>query len=176
MTNTANSNLSCKKYTTDGTTLSGGSTNHTAGTLYVTRTTDEDGNISYLFTDSEERTLLERRMNDTEQLDTYYVYDDYGRLCFVLQPMYQTTANVSLHTFQYRYNDRGLCVLKKLPGAEQVVYEYDIRDRMTFSQDGVQRSSGKWTFYVYDNLNRLVQQGENTSKAVSDSGDRKSVV
>ena len=41
---------------------------------------------------------------------------------------------------------------------------------MTVSQDGNQRSSGKWTFYVYDNLNRLTQQGENTSKTVSTSG------
>ena len=41
---------------------------------------------------------------------------------------------------------------------------------MTVSQDGNQRSSGKWTFYVYDNLNRLTQQGVNTSKAVSASG------
>ena len=169
MTNTASGDLSCKKYTTDGTTLSGGTATHAAGTLYVTKTTDEDGNVSYTFVDGEERTLLERRMNGTEQLDTYYVYDDYGRLCFVLQPMYQTTANVSLYAFQYRYNNRGLCIWKKLPGAEHILYEYDGADRLAFSQDGVQRTSGKWTFYVYDNLNRLVQQGENTSKAVSAS-------
>ena len=99
-------------------------------------------------------------MNGTEQLDIYYVYDDYGRLCFVLQPMYQTTANVSLYAFQYRYNNRGLCIWKKLPGAEHILYEYDGADRLAFSQDGVQRTSGKWTFYVYDNLNRLVQQCE----------------
>ena len=37
---------------------------------------------------------------------------------------------------------------------------------MVFSQDGNQRASGKWTFYVYDHMNRLVQQGENTSKTV----------
>lgn len=41
---------------------------------------------------------------------------------------------------------------------------------MTVSQDGNQRSSGKWTFYVYDKFNRLTQQGENTSKTVSTSG------
>jgi len=83
--------------------------------------------------------------------------------------MYQTTANVSLYAFQYRYNNRGLCIWKKQPGAEHILYEYDGADRLVFSQDGVQRTSGKWTFYVYDNLNRLVQQGENTSKSVSTS-------
>ena len=45
-------------------------------------------------------------------------------------------------------------------GAEHILYEYDGADRLVFSQDGVQRTSGKWTFYVYDNLNRLVQQGD----------------
>ena len=108
-------------------------------------------------------------MNGTEQLDTYYVYDDYGHLCFVLQPMYQTTANLSLYAFQYKYDNRNRCIWKKQPGAEHILYEYDGADRLVFSQDGVQRTSGKWTFYVYDNLNRLVQQGENTSKAVSAS-------
>jgi len=41
---------------------------------------------------------------------------------------------------------------------------------MIFSQDGNQRASGKWTFYVYDSLNRLTQQGENTGKEVAASG------
>ena len=167
LTNSASGDLSCKLYTTDGTTLNGGSTTHAAGTLYVTKTTDEDGNVSYTFVDGEERTLLERRMNGTEQLDTYYVYDDYGRLCFVLQPMYQTKANLSLYAFQYKYDNRNRCIWKKLPGAEHILYEYDEADRMAFSQDGNQRTTGKWTFYVYDNLNRLVQQGESNGKNTS---------
>ena len=167
LTNSASGDLSCKLYTTDGSTLNGGSTTHAAGTLYVTKTTDEDGNVSYTFVDGEERTLLERRMNGTEQLDIYYVYDDYGHLCFVLQPMYQTTANLGLYAFQYKYDNRNRCIWKKLPGAEHILYEYDEADRMAFSQDGNQRTSGKWTFYVYDNLNRLVQQGESSGKNTS---------
>ena len=106
----------------------------------------------------------------TQQLDTYYVYDAKGNLCFVLQPMYQTTANLNLYAFQYRYDNRNHYIWKKLPGAEYISYEYDGVDRLVFSQDGVQRTSSKWTFYVYDNLNRLVQQGEHTSKSVSFSG------
>jgi len=53
---------------------------------------------------------------------------------------------------------------------EHVNYVYDNYDRMIFSQDGNQRILGKWTFYVYDSFNRLVQQGENTGQSVSASG------
>ena len=170
LTNTATGVQACKLYTTDGNTLSGGSGCYTAGSLYVVKTTDEDGNISYTFTDKQGRTVLNRQMNGTEQLDTYFVYDVKGNLCFVLQPMYQTTANLGLYAFQYKYDERNRCIWKKLPGAEYISYEYNDADQLTFSQDGNQRANGKWTFYVYDKFGRLTQQGENTSKAVSSTG------
>ena len=102
-----------------------------------------------------------------------------NRLRFVLPPCaadaLATTGSWSMDTndvlrdyaYYYEYDGRGRCIKKKLPGAEHILYEYDTRDRMTFSQDGVQRTSGKWTFYVYDNLNRLVQQGESSGKNTS---------
>ena len=170
LTNTASGVQACKLYTTDGNTLSGGNGYYTAGSLYITKMTDEDGNVSYTFTDKEDRTVLTRQMNGSEKLDTYFVYDAKGNLCFVLQPMYQTTANLNLYAFQYRYDNRNRCIWKKLPGAEYISYEYNDYDQLTFSQDGNQRANGKWTFYVYDKFNRLTQQGENTSKAVSTSG------
>ena len=107
-------------------------------------------------------------MNGSEYLDTYYVYDNYGNLCFVLQPEYQTTANLSKYAFQYKYDTLKRCTWKKLPGASGMTMEYDSADHMIFSQDGVQGTS-KWTYYVYDNLGRLTKQGENTSKAVGSS-------
>ena len=169
-TSTVGNVLSCKLYTTNGETLSGGTTYYNAQNLYVTKTTDEDGNIGYTFTDKQGRTVLERRINGTEQLDTYYVYDAKGNLCFVLQPMYQSEASTDKYAFQYKYDNFGNCIWKKLPGAGYVENVYDEYNRLVFSQDGNQRTSGKWTFYVYDKFNRLVQQGENTSKSVSSSG------
>jgi len=76
--------LSCKLYNTSGTSTD----NYTAGTLHVVKTTDEDNHVSYTFTDKQGRTVLERRVNGSEYLDTYYVYDNHGNLCFVLQPEY----------------------------------------------------------------------------------------
>ena len=160
--NAATGELSCKLYTTDGNTLSGGSGCYTVGSLYITKTTDEDGNISYTFTDKQGRTVLTRQMNGTEQLDTYFVYDAKGNLCFVLQPMYQTTANLGLYAFQYKYDNRNRCIWKKLPGAEYISYEYNDYDQLVCSSDSVQRSARKKTFYAYDKFGRLTQQGEKT--------------
>jgi len=123
----------------------------------------------YAFTDKQGQRLLERALNGSEYLDTYYVYDDYGCLRFVLQPMYQTTASLDLYAFQYKYDDHNNCIWKKLPGTEHVIYEYDNADRMVFSQDGNQRSSGRKTFYEYDSLSRLVKQGETGLPANQDS-------
>ena len=152
----------CKLYTTDGNTLSGGSGYYTSGSLYVVKTTDEDGNISYTFTDKQERTVLTRQMNGTEQLDTYFVYDVKGNLCFVLQPEYQDSAFLDKFAFQYKYDNRNRCIWKKLPGAEYISYEYNDYDQLVCSSDSVQRSAGKETFYAYDKFGRLTQQGEKT--------------
>ncbi len=137
--------------------------------LFVTQSTDEDGNVSYTFTDKLDRLLLERRMKGGEAHDTYYVYDRSNRLCFVLQPMYQTTPDLDRYSFQYRYDGRDNCVYKKLPGAQPTEYVYDSNDRMVFSQDGNRRllATGNWTYYKYDGFGRLTQQGECTGKNTS---------
>ena len=141
----------------------------TAAQLFVTQSTDEDGNVSYTFTDKLERTLLERRMKGSEAHDTYYVYDNSNRLCFVLQPMYQTMKNLDLYAFQYKYDGHDNCIYKKMPGAQHVLYEYDSNDRLVFSQDGNQRTltTGNWTYYKYDGLNRLTEQGVCTNKVTA---------
>ena len=100
----------------------------------------------------------------TEQLDTYFVYDAKGNLCFVLQPEYQKTADLSLYAFQYKYDNRNRCTWKKLPGAEYISYEYNDYDQLVCSSDSVQRSAGKKTFYAYDKFGRLTQQGERTTQ------------
>ena len=48
--------------------------------LFVTRTTGEDGHISYTFTDKLGQVVLERVMNGNAMNDTYYVYDANGNL------------------------------------------------------------------------------------------------
>ena len=126
-------------------------------------------NVSYTFTDKMGHVVLSRQMKGSETHDTYYVYDDKSNLCFVLQPMYQSLANLDLYAFQYKYDGRNRCIWKKLPGAGYMEMVYDNADRLVFSQDGNQRAltSGNWTYYKYDGLNRLTEQGTCTNKVTT---------
>ena len=158
LTNTGVAPLNCRYYSVTGSyVLSGGTASYASGQLSVVKTTDEDLNVSYTFTDKMGHVVLSRQMKGSETHDTYYVYDDKGNLCFVLQPMYQSSANLDQYAFQYKYDGRNRCIWKKLPGAEYVEMMYDNADRLVFSQDGNQRAltSGNWTYYKYDSLNRL---------------------
>ena len=133
--------------------------NYAPGQLFVTRTTDEDGNVSCTFIDKLDRKILIRQMNGNETHDTYYVYDRYSNLRFVLQPMYQKIPDLNLYAFQYKYDGRNRCNEKKMSGSGTIKYVNDKRDNLVFSQDSIQRSKGEWTFYLYDVLGRLTVQG-----------------
>ena len=172
MGNSATAQLRCTRYKVTSAGALEASGDYANGTLNVTRTTDEDGNMSYTFMDKIGRTLLERRMNGSEALDTYYVYDNYGNLCYVLPPAINgniSTDNLNLYAYQYGYDGFNRCIRKKLPGAQYIEYVYDNSDRLTFSQDGNQRtlSAHNWTYYKYDQLNRLTEQGLCTNKVTT---------
>ena len=136
--------------------------------LDVTRTTDEDGNRGEVFTDKEGYKVLERRFlssiaTTSASSDTYYVYDDYGNLCYVLPPMINgdiSTDNLNKYAYRYRYDYRNRCVEKKLPGAEPVTYMYDFANQLTFSQDNNQKTKHLHTVYQYDLHGRMVMRGE----------------
>ncbi|RGK27109.1 RHS repeat-associated core domain-containing protein [Bacteroides intestinalis] len=160
MTNTTSSPLNCLNYmVNDNGALVSSNQYYAAGQLYVTKSTDEDNNVGYTFTDKSGHTILTRQISGSQNLDTYYVYDGLDNLRYVLQPMYQTNANLNMYAFQYKYMGRQLCIEKKMPGAEAIKYVYDKLDRLIFSQDGNQRLQNEWTFYLYDRLNRLTVQG-----------------
>ncbi|MBF0577222.1 DUF6443 domain-containing protein [Dysgonomonas sp. GY617] len=109
---TNNSTYPCIMYSVGGTkdapTLIKGS-NYADGQLYVTEMKDEEGNTSYTFKDKLEQVVLTRQMNGTDKLDTYYVYDDFGNLTFVLPPLASTAAELNLYGYQYIYDKRNRC-------------------------------------------------------------------
>ena len=155
--------LSCKKYSvTDG----GGRLlydgYYKANSLSVVCNTDEDGYRSYTFKDSEGRVLLVRSCDGNVFSDTYFVYDSFGRLCYVLPPSYQENEDLDLWAYQYSYDGLGRCIKKKYPGCDEVSYVYDNADRIICSEDGVQHSRSHYTAYAYDVFGRLTSTTEMT--------------
>ena len=144
---------------------------YASGTLSVTRTEDEDGNVSFSFVDRGGRTVLERGMLNEDgarhALDTYYVYDPFDNLLAVLPPAVSSgTLNgevdkelMDKYAYQYRYDIHDRMIAKKLPGRGWVHYAYDRNDNVVFSQDPEQRRRGKSAFVLRDSLGRQCVTG-----------------
>lgn len=133
------------------------------GMLMSTTTTDEDGRSVTVYSNMHGNTVLERR---DEGNDTYYVYDRYGRLAYVLPPMCQqcSTSELPKYWYKYTYDDRGRCTEKQLPGCEPVKYWYDDANRIQSEQDGHLRAQSLYRNYRYDGIGRLVLQTINSTR------------
>ena len=148
---------------------------YNAYTLYKTITKDEnwtaaDGNnhTTEEFKNKQGQVVLKRTYNDNQAHDTYYVYDDYGNLSFVLPPegtdmispsgTIDTTALDGL-CYQYHYDGRNRLIEKKIPGKGWEHIVYDKLDRPVMTQDAVQREDKQWLFTKYDAFGRVVYTG-----------------
>ncbi len=149
-------------YQVNGNTLSKNNF-YGAEQLYVTKTTDEENNPVYEFKDKQGQVVLKRSVtNEAGNHDTYYIYDNFGNLRFVLPP--KAEGNIDATTldqlaYQYQYDYRNRCIAKKLPGADWIYMVYDKADRLVLSQDGNQRTTSEWSYTKYDVLGRVIQTG-----------------
>ena len=120
------------------------------------------------------RVLAVRRYNKTgsatmEVLTTYYVYDDFGNLSFVLPPGASpdggslTQAVLDTYCYQYRYDGRQRLIQKKLPGKGWEELIYNKLDQVVFTQDAMQdaaASPGPYrSFIKYDGQGRVIMSG-----------------
>ncbi|MBE6267094.1 MAG: RHS repeat-associated core domain-containing protein [Prevotella ruminicola] len=146
-------------------------------TFYPVEVRDEAGTYHIEYRDADGRTAAKSDQPSSSDLThvTYYVYDDAGKLRFVLPPeaYYQictsygsSTATISpthdallKYGYEYRYDGRGNCIYKRLPGCDPVYYIYDKSGRCIFSQDGVQRNQGKWQYTIPDVFGRTTITG-----------------
>ncbi|WP_229684159.1 DUF6443 domain-containing protein [Flavobacterium limi] len=103
-----------------------------------------------------------------EKYDTYYIYDHYGNLSFVLPPKMEattasmTTINSQLNdlAYQYKYDSKKRLVEKKLPGKQWEFMVYDRLDRIVATGPAASPfsdlTSQGWLITKYDALNRAV--------------------
>ena len=161
--------------------LSGGTSFYSASTLTKVVTKDENHsgtsklNTTEEFTDTQGRVVLKRTyalINGSEEAhDTYYVYDTFGNLSFVLPPLVETSDGVSTTElndicYQYRYDKRNRLIQKRIPGrADWESIVYDKLDRPILTQDPNLKAGYKWLFTKYDVLGRVVYTGLKSSSS-----------
>ena len=155
---------------------------YAAGQLYRNVTTDEHNNRVVEYKDKEGHVILKKVelppsttppitpstvSSHTGWLCTYYVYDDFGLLRFVIPPKATEWLNNNNWTFptgggdvgaelcfRYEYDSRNRMVVKKVPGKGEEWMVYDKRDRLAMTQDAKLRLQGRWQVTQYDELNR----------------------
>lgn len=130
------------------------------GSLSAEQTMDEDNKGMIVFTDLHGQKILERRFSGTDKYnDTYFVYNDYGLLSYVLTPMFQNEKSLGKYAYKYQYDTQNRLISKCLPGCEPIRYWYDDEDRLVFVQDNELQIKGKCRFMFYDVKGRVVLQG-----------------
>lgn len=144
--------------------------------LYVTISKDENwpggtvkAGTTEEYKDKEGKVVLKRVWKtEAEAYSTYYIYDDFGNLSFVLPPGAEpdntaqlTQAQLDDYCYQYRYDQRNRLVEKKVPGKGWEYMVYNKLDQVVATQDSVQRMKNpqQASFSKYDALGRVVMSG-----------------
>lgn len=138
--------------------------------LYKTVTKDENwtsgkNNTTEEFKDKEGKVVLKRTYNNEEAHDTYYIYDQFGNLTYVLPPLAEGVATATVLNnlgYQYKYDSRNRLVEKKLSGKDWEFIVYDKLDRPVatgpaFNPYGTQTLG--WMITQYDAFGRVTQTG-----------------
>ena len=151
---------------------------------------DEHGYMAIQYQDKQGNIILKKvQVSGTDKtshigwLCTYYVYDEFNQLRFVIPPKaveyiaahnWDLTSDATLSNnlcFRYTYDDRGRLIIKKVPGADEEWMIYDALDRLVLSQNANLRAQTKWLFIKYDVFNRPIvtgfyQDGTHNSQAL----------
>lgn len=153
---------------TGGTWLDG-SLYYGAQELLQTNSTDADGREQQTYRDLRGQVVLVRRVADGQTFDTYTVYDEAGRVRYIVPPaavrelpgsgLITTQAFIDKWLYQYAYDDRGRPTGRRVPGAGWSRTVYDAYDRPILVQDANRGNDGAWYFTKYDEQGRPIAEG-----------------
>lgn len=152
--------------------------------LYVKQIKDENWTISdgiygitYEYVNKKGQVVLKRSSvydavkastQDPNYHDTYYVYDRYGNLTYVIPPEGSKSIVVggalnstALDDFGYKYNYdvKNRLIEKRIPGKGWEYIVYNKLDQPILTQDKELRLGNQWLFTRYDAHGRVVYTG-----------------
>lgn len=135
--------------------------------LYKNRVKDEDGNETIVFKNLLGQIILIRKNNGAQNIDTYYVYNEYDHLTYVIPPLASIAPDLNQTIldnlcYQYRYDRKRRLIEKKLPGKDWEYKVYDKQDRLVATQDANLKAKGQWLYTKYDQFGRVAITGIST--------------
>jgi RHS repeat-associated protein len=154
-----------------------------ANSLFKTVTKDENwvagskNHTTEVFKNNLGQVVLKRTYTDVTapngditpqvQHDTYYVYDQFGNLSFVIPPLVDTSGTISDPDlqglcYQYKYDALNRLAEKKLPGKGWEFIVYDKLDRPVYTGPALNPFDGianGWNITKYDAFGRVVYTG-----------------
>jgi RHS repeat-associated protein len=155
----------------NGTSLVGTS-KYPASSLYKTKITDENGDSSFIYKNKKEQEILKASMYNGSPVSTYYVYDKYGNLRFVIPPeaveeinaaypvtLSETNSTRTKWITEYKYDSYNRQIEKHMPEEGVVTTIYDPLGRVILRQDSLFRANNDWLFTKYDLKGRVILTG-----------------
>ncbi len=150
--------------------------------LYKTIVKDENwvsgkNHTTEEFKDKDGRMVLKRTYESNVPHDTYYVYDQYGNLTYVIPPLVSSvTTQLSTLCYQYKYDYRNRLVAKKLPAKqwEFIVYnavDMPVATGPVFTPWG--GSAEGWMMTKYDAYGRVIYTGFYSGVEATNENGRK---
>ncbi len=153
---------------------------------------DGNNNTTEEFKDKEGRLVLKRTYGvsmintiaTNTQHNTYYVYDQFGNLTFVIPPLVDTIILITPTIleklcYQYKYDYRNRLVEKKLPAKQWEFVIYDKLDRVVATGPAnspfTNLTSSGWLLTKYDVFNRPVLTSWQPSTTAITSATRKTL-
>jgi hypothetical protein len=139
--------------------------------LYKSITKDENhsgttkNNTTEEFKNKEGQVVLKRTYDNSVPHDTYYVYDKFGNLTYVIPPLANgnpNANNLENLCYQYKYDYRNRLVEKKLPGKQWEFIVYDKLDRPVATGPAFTPFGGLtqgWLITQYDVFGRVLKTG-----------------
>ncbi|MGN7786106.1 DUF6443 domain-containing protein [Niabella sp. 22666] len=147
---------------------------YNTGELYKNVTQDEHDNFVIEFKDKQGQVVCKKVQDGVDvnsqptYMITYYVYDDFGQLTYVIPPALadnltsftEADADFEKYIYGYHYDGRRRAIETKVPGKGWQYTVYNSADRPIFTSDAEQRGRSVWGFTKYDALGRVIMTGE----------------
>ncbi|MEP1095642.1 MAG: DUF6443 domain-containing protein [Cyclobacteriaceae bacterium] len=134
--------------------------------LRITQMLTPDQRKAQTIVDGRGLNIASRKWDGTAWNTTYNVYDEMGRLRYIIPPtmaneLTLSTKQIEGNLFEYKYDSRGRVIESRSPGAGWTYAVYDKWSRLVMTRHDGQKdgTNDSWTFFKYDNFNRQIISG-----------------